>query len=207
MKESPTLRFLFELSGVVPLALYAVIHVGSYAGVLFGFERFGTPSAEGAGALALECALLWLPLAFHCGYGAWLLTSPLGADARERQRSLLARSSAVVTLIFLLAHALWLRRPLWSGQRAPEDAHQLLAAGLSTTTAGVPLIAALHLVGIAALATHLDLGLARFAEQFGLLSQRAARRAARVTSLALFFIAAATVVKFATGSALPSFQR
>jgi succinate dehydrogenase/fumarate reductase cytochrome b subunit len=206
MKENATLRTLFELSGVVPLTLYALIHVASYAAALFGAREFGT-SGGGAGAVILEVLLIWLPLLFHSGYALWRAKAPLPTEASDRRRLLGAHLSGGATLAFLLGHTLWLRLPLWRGERAPEDVRQMLAAGLSATSAGVPVIAALHLVGIAAIAAHIDGGLRRFADHFGLLRERAARRVARTLSLTLFAVGAVTVVHFATGSALPSFVR
>ena len=207
MSERPRLRIWFELSGVVPLAVYTLVHVGSYAGALFGRTTFGVASPARPLWLALEIALVWLPLLFHTGYGLRLLSAPLEPEPLERQRGFLLRASGCVALPLLLAHAWWLKMPLWRGTRAPEDLAQMLAAGLSTTVHGLPLSAALHFVGLAALALHLGLGLGSFAEKWGLLTRIPARRAAGLLSLLLFLVGSATVVELATGSALPHFVR
>jgi succinate dehydrogenase / fumarate reductase cytochrome b subunit len=206
MSERPRLQFWFELSGVVPLAVYTLVHVGSYAGALFGCSSFGVASPAPLW-LALEIALVWLPLAFHAGYGLRLSSTSLPAEPAERQRGLLLRVSGCVALPLTLAHALWLKLPLWRGTRAPEDLAQMLAAGLSTTVRGVPLSAGLHFVGLAAVALHLGLGLGSFAEKRGVLARIPARRAAGLFSVLLFLVGSATVVELATGSALPRFVR
>jgi len=207
MSERPRFRIWFELSGVVPLAVYALVHVGAYARALFGRATFGVASPTNAAWLALEVALVWLPLLFHAGYGVRLLSAPLVAQSGERQRSILLRVSGAVALPFVLGHGLWLKLPLWRGARAPEDLAQMLASGLSATLSGVPLNAALHFIGLGAVALHLGLGLGSFAEGWGILARAPARRAAGLFSLLLFLVGGATVVELATGSALPHFVR
>lgn len=207
MSERPRFRIWFELSGVVPLAVYALVHVGSYAGVLFGRSTFGVAPARQAAWLALELALVWLPLSFHAGYGLYLLSTPLDREPSERLRKLLSRASGCLALAFVLGHALWLKLPLWRGERAPEDLAQALASGLSSTVSGIPWVAILHLAGLGAVALHLGLGLGSFVETWGLLARRPARRAARVLSLAFFLVGSATLIELATGSALPQFVR
>jgi hypothetical protein len=83
----------------------------------------------------------------------------------------------------------------------------MLAAGLSSTVSGFPLSAALHCLGLGAVALHLALGLAAFAEKWGLLTRAPARRAANLLSLTLFLVGGATVIELATGSILPRFVR
>lgn len=207
MSDKPRFRIWFELSGVVPLSIYALVHVASYAGALFGRTSFGLPSPSQPAWVALEVALVWLPLAFHAAYGVRSLSLPLDSEPSERQRGVLLRVSGCVAAPFLLAHSLWLKLPLWRGTRAPEDLSQMLAAGLSTTVQGVPLSAIAHFAGLAAIALHLGLGLGGFAEKWGLLARVPARRAASLLSLLLFLVGGATVVEFATGSALPNFTR
>jgi succinate dehydrogenase/fumarate reductase cytochrome b subunit len=192
---------------VVPLAVYTVVHVASYAGALFGSARFGVEASTEPAWLAFELALVWFPLAFHVAYGLSLFTTPLPSERPERQRGILLRASGLGALPFIVGHSLWLRAPLWRGTRSPDDIQQMLAAGLSSTVRGFPLSAALHCLGLGAVALHLALGLAAFAEKWGLLAQSPARRAANLFSLALFLVGGATVIELATGSLLPRFTR
>jgi hypothetical protein len=197
----------FGLSGVVPLAVYTWVHVGSYATALFGRERFGVPAPGGFWASAVELFLVWLPLSLHGGYGLVLGFRRLAKDAAERDTTRVLRATGALSFAFIVGHALWLRLPLWRGERAPDDALMMLASGLGATVRGVPLAAAVHLFGVLCVASHLGLGLERFLRDRGILTPRWAQHSAFLTAAALFLTAAATVVHFATGSALPSFPR
>lgn len=197
-------RKCFELCGVVPLAVFLVVHVASYAGVLLGWQSFGVAARERVFLTVLEVLLVGLPLAFHAGYGLWLALSPLPRDAAFA-RGLGLRVSGVALLAFLGVHVAWLRWPLWSGERAPEDVHEMLVASLSTTSHGVPVVALVHLVGLGLGVVHLGLGLSRFVEGWGLAGGLAARRSATALSIVLFALGAASIVGLATGSALPRF--
>jgi hypothetical protein len=115
---------------------------------------------------------------------------------------LLLRVTAPLVLISLLAHVFWLRLPLWRGERAVEDITQLLAAELSSTTNGVPLVAALHVLGLGVMSVHLGAGLLRFLKRHSWFSERIATRSAVALAFTLFALGSSTVVSFATGSAV-----
>ncbi len=198
---------LFALSGVVPLGVYTLVHVAVYGSALFGGTSFGI-ATNSALSTALETALVWLPLGVHTLLGLRRTLEPLpeaSSSPSPRQASLLLRLSGLVSLGFLTLHVYWLRAPLWRGERAPEDVAQTLAAELSSTSAGVPWLAAVHLVGLAAVGLHLGLGLARFLEQREWLPDAAARPVAWTLSALLFGSGCLTVIQLATGSALPRF--
>lgn len=196
----------FELSGIVPLAVFVIVHVTTYAGALFGASRFGATGSEaGLVMSALEILLVWLPLAFHGLMGTWIALSRLEAEPVERGRSVALRISGVLVAVFVGAHAVWFRWPLITGERSPEDLATMLAARLSSTIEGVPFVALAHLLGLAVLAVHLAVGVPRFVASFGLGSVDAARRSAAIGSGIVFLVGAATIVDFATGSALPTF--
>lgn len=200
-------RLLFELSGVVPLGVYAAVHVGTYARALFGREHFGAADPRSWLQVGLELVLVWVPLAFHGGYGLALSLRRVHGDSGERRTTLILRGTGVLAFAFIVAHTLWLRLPLWRGERAPEDTLQMLAAGLSSTLNGVPVAAAVHVLGILALAAHLGYGLDRFLVDYGVLAPRNARLTSSLLSTTLFLVATATIVELATGSALPVFVR
>jgi len=197
------LRRLFELAGVVPLGVFVLVHVASYATALFGRSSFGAAERGSVLALAAEVVCVWLPLAFHAVYGAWLGFGRLESDVSVRRRTVLLRVTGIFALVFIALHAAWLRLPLLLGERGPEDVQQMLAAGLSETFQGVPLTAALHIAGLGVVLFHLALGLPRFIEKWGLGEAVVARRAAAIACAALFALGVATVVQFATGSAMP----
>lgn len=206
MKET-RLRRCFELSGVVPLGVYLLVHVVSYARVLFGSDDFGLLDGPSLALSLLGVAVVWLPLGFHAAYGAWLSTRAL-PEARERkQYALLMRASGLSALAFLVWHALWFSWPLKRGQLAPEDVTERLAATLSSTSDGLPLVAALHLLGLGAVCAHFGWGFARFLEGWGVARARSARLGAGLVSATLFGVGAATLIELATGSIVPRFAR
>lgn len=210
------LRKWFELSSVVPLAVYVLIHAASYVGALFGARSFGEGSGSGV-ELVLEVCLVWAPLAFHVSYGFFLMATggePADTNRRDtegeeahRRRTLLLRASGLGALAFLAYHAYWLRGPILSGEQSSADTALRLAAGLSSLHWGVPIPAALHLLGLGVVCAHLAAGLARFFATFRVTSRTRAERLARVLSIALFAAGSATVIDLATGSALPNFVR
>lgn len=203
---SGLLRKCFELAGIVPLGVFVPVHLASYAGALFGGTEFGVPAPDSLVVLGLEALLIWLPLLFHGGYGAWLslgaLTEP---EASERLHSILMRVTGMLTLILVPAHAAWLRLPLFRGERGVEDVGEILIARLSATVQGVPIAAALHLVGLGVVLSHLALGVPRFVEKWGLGSVRLTRKVAALGCGALFVLGAGIVIEFATGSVVPRF--
>ncbi|HET9956396.1 MAG TPA: hypothetical protein VFQ61_17930 [Polyangiaceae bacterium] len=203
--EDGSLRRLFELCGVAPLGVYTLVHVGSYATVLFGGTGFGAPNFRGAQAI-LEVLLVWLPWSFHALLGLWFSSFPLPSAGSERRRVALSRISAVLGLGFVIWHVLWLRAPIWNRTRITEDLSEMLIGGLSETWNGVPVAAAAHLVGLGLIACHLGLGLPRFFARRELLSKRSAQRLAWWISLGLFGIGAATVLELATGDFPPHFM-
>lgn len=198
------LRRLFQLSGVVPLGVFTAVHVASYATALLGNQSFGVAPAS-TGWLVLEALLVWAPLGYHAAYGLYCSAAALPSALPERQQSVTLRITGVLSFAFVAAHFAWLRVPVLSGHQRPEDVFQMLVLLLSSTNHGVPAAAALHLVGLGSVTLHLGLGLARFAEEWGIASRSRARRVASAVSALLFVLGAAAIVELATGSAVPSF--
>lgn len=199
------LRKCFELAGIVPLGVFVLVHVVAYAGALFDLRDFGVAAERSVVVWVLESLLVWAPLLFHTIYGLRLSVSPLEADLPERRRSLLLRLTGMFALFFILAHAAWLKLPLLSGVRAPEDIEQMLAAGLSSTVSGLPLAALLHLVGLGVVLFHFSVGLPRFVGKWGLGDVQVAQRVSAIGCGILFAVGSATVIELATGSAIPRF--
>lgn len=154
----------FELSSVVPLGAFLLLHVGRYATVLLGAEEVGGRGAPSAAELGLEALLVWLPLAFHGLYGlvVWRRrAAEPGAPPRSNGLLVLHRLTTVPLALFLIDHFVRFRVPILRGEAYPADSVQRLVAELSTTRAGVPWVAALGLAGVLAAAFHLGFGLYR----------------------------------------------
>jgi len=164
-----TLDRWFELTSVVPLAAFALIHVVSYALALAGVVDVGAQASPGLGWRVLELLVVWAPLLFHVAlapgvYARRRREKPAGPSLRA---SLVAhRLSGPVLAVFLVDHFVRFRWPIVTGERYPAESLGVLAAELSRTTAGVPFVAGLHLLGVLAFAFHMSFGLWRVASRY-----------------------------------------
>lgn len=186
-----------------------------------GFERSLSRSGS-LPLLALEIALVYLPLGFHAGYG---VLASLARARDERQRALLTRGglvrrplerralqlgTGIVVGVFLLAHVWQFRVRLWTGELESGDFYDELCASLSSTAfGGVPLVALGYLLALGAVAFHFSSGLHGACRTWGIaLSERAARATTGLfvtVGVLLFVLGALTVIYLATGSvSLPS---
>lgn len=193
----------FELTSVVPLAGFVVVHVGTYASVLFGAEELGARRSPSAVALVAEALCVWLPFAFHLvlAPGVWARRrGDVRPPPSERATLALHRGAGVVLAVFLLDHFVRFRLPILEGERYPGEALPALAAELSRTTFGVPLVASLHALGVLALAFHLGIGLHRIAARYPAVAAPRARLAVCVVlALAAGILGTISVIKFAAG--------
>ena len=201
-------RRWFSLSGVVPLAFFLLEHVWLNASAMRG------QSAYVARTLALsrvpflgvvELALVALPLAYHSGYGLWIMRAGIPRDAAPygRRLSIANRSAAVVALAFIAWHLWEYRIPALRGALSPLSFYGLLAWRLSSVWYGLPLRAMLYVLGIAATAFHFAVSTWGWGVTSSLFvtdaqKKRAAWGLAVIGSL-VCLVAAATVIPLATG--------
>jgi hypothetical protein len=155
---------VFELTSVVPLGAFVVIHLFAYARVLFGTDEIGARRHPELFAVVAEALFVWLPLLWHAGWSFAVLRRRRRAEARSAG-VVAHRIAGVVVGLFLLDHFVRFRLPILLGHVHPGDSVVRLAAELSSTRGGVPWVAALHLVGTVAVAYHLAMGLVRMAER------------------------------------------
>jgi succinate dehydrogenase/fumarate reductase cytochrome b subunit len=190
----------FELSSVVPLGAFVILHVGRYASVLFGAESVGARSAPSAPLLVLEALLVWLPLVYHCLYApaVWKRRRAEEVPGPTSGLLVLHRLTAAPLALFLIDHFVRFRLPILRGEAYPSDSVQRLVAELSTTRGGVPWLAALGLAGVLASAFHLGFGLYRVfirrrMDSFGV------RVACALVGIAVGVAGVATLVRLAAG--------
>lgn len=198
----------------MPLGVFLILHLWSYSSALNGRHAFEERFAESTSSpyhWVLEALLVWLPLAFHAGYGL-----VISFEARPNVRRypygrnwsyLLQRLSAIVVLLFIGHHAYHVPIQVALGNLEPHGIFPELCASLSATMAGgIPVMAVGYLIGIAATCYHFANGLTNFCFSWGITTSRAAnRRAAGIAGLiaiALFALGASSVIYFATGSRL-----
>lgn len=192
----------FELTSVVPLAGFAVLHLGNYARALFGATEVGGRHALSAWAIGVEAVCVWLPLAFHVALAGpvWLRRRAQPAEPARAGGLTLHRLAGALLAPFVVDHFVRFRWPILRGDRYPAESVLALARELSSTVGGFPLLAAWHALGTLALSYHLGYGLARVAERH---APSAVVGRLRALSFALGALAAVfgtlTIVRLATG--------
>ncbi len=213
-RRSFILRKLFSLTGVVPIGGFLVLHLWTYSSALAGqhaFERSYGARSESPHGWLLDAFLVWLPLAFHAGYGI-----VLSFEARPNVKRypyarhwayLWQRVTGVIVLAFIGYHAYEYPIQLALGNLERDQLFSKLCGSLSSTTStGIPLVAVGYLVGIAATCYHFANGLANFCFSWGITSsRRATQRAlglAGILAIVSFALGASSVIYFATGSKL-----
>lgn len=207
---APTWLRWQSLLGVVPLAGYLLLHLGTQSFALWdrSFERWlhGTTERHLL-ARALGLGLIYAPLFVHVALGARRAFSPapaVGAHSPLGWGTRVQRLSALALLVFLVAHVWQMEGRRWLGELDGRDLLPELCASLSSTAfGGVPLVALGYLLGIAAAAFHAAHGLYRAGARSGLVTRWGEPRLARACVLAglgAFVLGALMVVQLATGS-------
>lgn len=198
----------------MPLGVFLLLHLWSYSSALNGrhaFEERFAQSGQSPYRWVLEALLVWIPLAFHAGYGL-AVSFEARPNARRypyaRNRAyLMQRLSGIVVLAFIGHHAYHVPIQVALGNLEPHGVFPELCESLSSTMAGgIPVMAVGYLIGIAATCYHFASGLTNFCFSWGITTSRKAnRRAAGIAGLiaiALFALGASSVIYFATGSRL-----
>jgi succinate dehydrogenase/fumarate reductase cytochrome b subunit len=190
---------IFRITGFLPLAVFALLHVGAYAAAPSGDHGF----ALGWLGLCLEVALVLAPLVYHSGYGLFLLLRGERGDPSTLVR--IQRWTSPLLLLFLVDHVVRLRAPLLAGLLAPEDTHALLVRELSSTWGGVPAVAAFQCLGTAVLAFHLGFGLYRseFVPLRGLAAPRSRAWLGASVGLFVLLFGSFAIIGLATGKSFP----
>lgn len=191
---------VFELTSVVPLGAFVLFHQFDYARVLFGAGEIGARRHPALLVVVAEALLVWLPLV---GHAVWSYSVARRRWSTETKSALLVahRVAGVVAGLFLVDHFVRFRLPILLGHVHPGDSVVRLAAELSSTRAGVPWVAALHLVGTIAVAFHLAMGLRRMAERSERFRSSPLVRASPVVAGVLAgLLGVLTILRLATGA-------
>lgn len=207
------LRKLHSLTGVVPVGVFLLFHLWTNAKALKGRETFDAAVAD-IGHMpylpVIEIGGILLPLAFHALYGVKLSLEAkhnVGRYAYSRNwMYTLQRVTGVLALAFIAFHLSEYWLPKMTGRMTADQFYPTLCANLSSKWNGVPVVALVYMLGIAASVFHFANGLWGFCFSWGItISRRAQRLSATVfglVGLVLLFLGANTVVYFATGSRL-----
>jgi succinate dehydrogenase / fumarate reductase cytochrome b subunit len=209
-RRSFVVRRLHSLSGVVPVGVFLIVHLWTNAAALGGQAPFDNAVSKIHHLPFLpliEVVGIFLPLAFHAGYGVKLAFSsrpnPITYPYARNWAYTLQRVTGVIALVFIVYHVQELRLAKLLGHLPSEAFYPTLARNLSSTSAGVPWLAIGYLVGIAASVLHFANGLTSFVLSWGISGSRASQArfatAFSVLGVLLFALGAATTLYFATG--------
>jgi succinate dehydrogenase/fumarate reductase cytochrome b subunit (b558 family) len=204
------LRKLHSLSGVLPVGGFMVFHLWTNAKALAGQEPFDHAVGEinDMSYLPFLETTILLPLAFHALYGVKLAIDGrpnVGAYGYSRNwMYVLQRVTGILAFLFIGFHLWEFRVQKGIGQMQPSAFYPTLCAHLSSTVSGVPLIALVYIVGIAAACFHFANGMWGFCASWGItLTRRSQRMSAAlfgIVGVLVFVLGANTTLYFATGS-------
>jgi succinate dehydrogenase / fumarate reductase, cytochrome b subunit len=216
------------LTGAIPLAGYLLLHLLTQSSVLGSGAAYvawtrridAVPWMRG-----IEFLVIDVPLGIHVLTGLCHLFSGQGLFSGRslsgqgllsgqavvtrngwvgRRGRALQQGSGLVLLGFLGFHVWQFRGRSWLGELDRSDFLPELCASLSSTAwGGIPVVALVYLLGVAAAALHAGQGLYHACRAWGVGAaghERALARACALGALSFFVLGALTVVELATGS-------
>ena len=180
-------RKLFSFFGLVPMAIYVVVHLATH-----GLSHMGGPAWErrvndwhdNPFYWPVVIAFIYLPFAFHTAYGLVLAsrgrpTGSGGITSFSYVKYLFQRISAAGILLFLGAHVFKTRiEPAMKGERL--DFHHMVEAFHHVPTIIV------YVLGTLGVAFHLANGLWLAAITWGVTVSRSSQRSWQTWSIAAF---------------------
>jgi succinate dehydrogenase / fumarate reductase cytochrome b subunit len=162
--DRPRLQRIFSLTGLVPLGAFLVLHVATNAVALAGtdaFVRAADALQSFPGMIFAEVLFVYAPLLAHAGIGTWLvatgenLTEPSPYSKPVRAA---LRATGAGALVFLVGHLAELTFRVPGARLGGGELATLLAADLSSTVKGMPLVGMGYLVGTACVVFHFAAG-------------------------------------------------
>jgi succinate dehydrogenase / fumarate reductase cytochrome b subunit len=178
------LRRLHSLSGIVPIGLYVLFHLGVNSFAASGPESYNE-MAEFLESLpyllAIEIPFIWLPILYHAGYGIYIHATgrpnPFQYAYRNNWLYWLQRWSGIVTLVFIGWH-------FWQTRLANYVYGRVIEFQMMVDILSDPGWLAFYVVGLSAVSYHLANGLRSFLLTWGaVVGDRARRRATMVCAV------------------------
>ena len=203
------LRKLHSLSGVIPVGVFLLEHFWTNTRAMQGRTSYDRVDLGAVSFLwVVEFFGILLPLAFHALFGLYLAFAGKVQAPSYPYKSAwipaLSRLSAMVAFAFIAYHVWEFRLAKSFYAMRSEAFYSTLVAELSSTTMGIPIVAILYLVGVAAVVFHFAAGLWGFAFSWGFTpseqSQRRSGYAVGALGVILFLLGTQSVMYFATGS-------
>lgn len=178
------LRKLHQITGIVPLGLYFLVHMYTNSTVMSGekvFEDHVTDIHHLPFLIFIETFGIFIPLVFHSIYGIFIT-----AEARNNGINygyarnwfyIFQRVTGIFLFFFLTFHILNLRFGLIPGlNTTPVAGNATLAYDIVTREFAIPWVMIVYILGITATAWHLAYGLFLFAVDWGIVIGEKAQR-------------------------------
>lgn len=194
------LRRLHSLSGIVPIGLYVLFHLGVNAFAASGPEKYNE-MAEFLESLpyllAIEIPFIWLPILYHSIYGIYIHATgrpnPFQYAYSNNWLFWLQRWSGIVTLVFIGWH-------FWQTRLANYLYGSVIEFQMMADILSDPGWLAFYIVGMVAVSFHLGNGLRTFMLTWGGVvgdhARRTIARACAVFGVLVLVFALATIWAF-----------
>lgn len=171
------LRRLHSLSGIVPIGLYVLFHIGVNSFAASGPETYNEV-AEFLESLpyliAIEIPLIWAPILYHSLYGIYIHASgranPFQYPYPNNAMYALQRWSGIATLVFIGWH-------FWQTRLANYLYGEVIEFDMMVGILSDPKWLLFYVVGLVFVSFHLANGLRTFLLTWGLVVGDRARRA------------------------------
>lgn len=189
------LRKLHQLTGIVPLGIFFLVHMFTNSKALNGeaaFEKAVQEIHDIPYLLFLEIFGIFIPLLFHSIYGILI-----SAEARPNVFKynygrnwfyVFQRLTGAFLFVFILFHVLNLRFGLMPGlNMTPVAGNADLSFNIIAAEFSIPWVMAVYVLGIAATAWHLAYGIWLFAVDWGMVIGERAQKYALYGCIAIAF--------------------
>ncbi|MFQ5806510.1 MAG: succinate dehydrogenase cytochrome b558 subunit [Phycisphaerae bacterium] len=180
------LRRLHSLAGIVPVGAFLIEHLLTNSLAWFGPEKFNEQVhwLHNLHYLAvLEILFIFLPLAFHGGYGIVIAlqgkSNALQYPYMDNWRYTLQRVTAWITVVFVVVHLMHFRFAHWFGGDAyvgTPDPFALTQQGFLNLLLPTWLWLVIYAVGLTAAVFHLCNGIVTFCITWGITISDASRK-------------------------------
>lgn len=205
------LRKLHQLTGIVPLGLYFLVHMYTNSTVMSGekvFEDHVTDIHHLPYLIFIETFGIFVPLLFHSIYGIFI-----SAEARPNVGNygygrnwfyVFQRVTGIFLFLFLTFHILNLRFGLIPGlNTTPVAGNATLAYDIVAREFAIPWVMILYILGIAATAWHLAYGVWLFVVDWGIVIGEKAQKYFLYACIALAVFLAAVGINAAVAFVRP----
>ena len=205
------MRKLHQITGIVPLGMYFLVHMYTNSTVMSGekiFEDHVTDIHHLPYLLFIEIFGIFLPLLFHSVYGIFI-----AAEARSNALNygyarnwfyVFQRVTGIFLFFFLLFHILNLRFGMIPGlNTTPVAGNAQLAYDIVAREFAIPWVMVVYILGITATAWHLAYGIFLFAVDWGILIGEKAQKYSLYASIGLAIFLSAVGINAAVAFVRP----